>query len=121
MTRIVARDDFSGLVVAMASWCPSCRKELPLLAELYRRHQKEGIAIVAVSVDADGPAAVQPLINTLDIPFPVYWAGPAAAGYYRLIGIPTLMVYDHGRLKEKIPGSQPLETMEAKIKDLLPG
>lgn len=121
MLRIVAKEDFSGLVVAMASWCPSCRKELPLLAELYRRHQEEGVEIVAVSVEADGPKAVQSLVNTLEIPFPVYWVGPAAAEHYRLIGIPTLIIYDHGRLREKIPGSQPLEALEAKIKTLLPG
>ena len=120
MLSIVAKEDFSGLVVAMASWCPSCRKELPLLAELYRRHQEEGVTIVAVSVDAEGPKAVQSLIDALEIPFPVYWVGPAAAAHYRLIGIPTLIIYDHGRMVEKIPGSQPLEALEAKIKTLLP-
>ena len=119
LENIVTKDSFSGILVAMASWCPPCREELPVLADLYRQYREAGIDIAAVSVDMDGPSAVQPLINELKIPFPVYWVGKSAVQHYKLVGIPTLIVYQHGRLVEKIPGSQSRKTIEKKIKALL--
>ena len=119
LDKMVSKADFSGLVVAMASWCAPCRKELPLLGELYREYQDKGIRIMAISLDADGPAAVQPLINELKIPFPVFWVGTAAVKHYKLLGVPTLLVFHHGRMQEKIPGSQSRQFIEQKIKNLL--
>jgi thiol-disulfide isomerase/thioredoxin len=117
----ISQMNFSGLVVAVASWCPPCRKELPILAKLYRKYNGKGLQIMAVSVDAEGPKAVQPLINELKIPFPVYWVGTQAIRHYELVGVPTLMIYDNGRPIEKLSGSQSKKTIESKIKALLTG
>lgn len=110
---------FQGLVVAMASWCPPCREELPILGKMYHQYLEKGIQIVAFSVDSEGPEAVQSLINELKIPFPVYWVGKKAARHYKLVGIPTIMIYDHGSLVETLPGSHPQRIIEKKIKRLV--
>lgn len=34
-----------------ATWCPPCRRELPLLNELHARHAAEGFQVVGVAVD----------------------------------------------------------------------
>lgn len=34
-----------------ASWCPSCKKELPQLAKLHAAYQKQGIEIIGIDVD----------------------------------------------------------------------
>lgn len=117
----ISQKNFSGLVVAMASWCPPCREELPILAKLYQKYNGKGVQIMAISVDAEGPKAVQPLINELKIPFPVYWVGTQAIRHYKLVGVPTLMIYDNGRPIETLPGSQSKKTIERKIKALLTG
>ncbi len=117
--KMVSSDDFNGLIVAMASWCPPCREELPILADLYLNYKNKGIDIVAISIDAEGPAGVQQLINELKIPFPVYWVGTAAVQQYKIVGVPTLLVYQRGRLLEKIPGSQPRKAIEDRIKTLI--
>lgn len=117
----ISQNNFSGLVVAMASWCPPCREELPVLAKLYQKYNGKGVQIIAISVDAEGPKVVQPLINELRIPFPVYWVGTQAIRHYQLVGIPTLMIYDNGRPLEKLPGSQSKKTIERKIEALLTG
>lgn len=115
----ISQKNFSGLVVAMASWCPPCREELPILAKLYEKYNGKGVQIMAISVDAEGPKVVQPLIDELKIPFPVYWVGTQAIRHYRLVGVPTLMIYDNGRPIEKLPGRQSKQTIERKIKALL--
>jgi thiol-disulfide isomerase/thioredoxin len=49
-------DELAGkavLVVFWATWCPTCRKELPQLEQLYRRHKAKGFEILAVSIDAE--------------------------------------------------------------------
>ena len=117
----ISQKNFSGLVVAMASWCPPCREELPILAKLYQKYNGKGVQIMAISVDAEGPKVVQPLINELKIPFPVYWVGTHAIRHYQLVGVPTLMIYDNGRPIEKLPGRQSQKTIERKIKALLTG
>jgi len=40
-----------------ASWCVPCKDELPALDEMARRLRKEGVEIVAVSIDEDRAAA----------------------------------------------------------------
>lgn len=119
LDKMIADKTFSGLVVAMASWCPPCREELPILGELFDAYRGRGISIVAISLDADGPEAVQPLINQLKIPFPVYWVGTKAIQQYRIVGIPTLMVINKGRLVEKLPGSHSRGVIQSKLENLL--
>lgn len=41
------------LVDFWASWCPYCRKENPLIVELYNRFHQEGLEILSVSLDSD--------------------------------------------------------------------
>ncbi|MEJ2155368.1 MAG: TlpA disulfide reductase family protein [Desulfobacteraceae bacterium] len=116
---ITSDSAFQGLVVVMASWCPPCRKELPVLKKLYDQYKGDGIQIVALSVDAGGPKAVQPLIDELKVTFPVYWAGMPAVQHYKISGIPLLMAFSKGKLVQKLPGTQSASTIEKLIKSLL--
>jgi thiol-disulfide isomerase/thioredoxin len=54
--------DFRGRVVLLnlwATWCGPCRAEMPALDRLQAMHQGDGLAVLAVSVDKGGSAAVQ--------------------------------------------------------------
>jgi len=115
----IASSDFSGLVTIMASWCPPCRKELPVLGKLHDAYKGQHIQIVAISVDADGAAAVQSLINELKIAYPVFWVGMEVVRRYKISGVPTLLVIRNGVVEQKIPGSLPRNTLESIIKGLL--
>lgn len=117
--KMITDTAYQGLVVAMASWCPPCREELPILAKLYLKYKEKGIQIIAVSLDADGPKAVQPLIDKLKVPFPVYWIGTKAVQHYKIAGVPTLMFYNNGGLIEKLPGSYPKKIIEQKLQALV--
>lgn len=119
LDKMISDTAYRGLVVAMASWCPPCREELPILAKLYLKYKEKGIQIIAVSLDADGPKAVQPLINKLKIPFPVYWIGTKAIQHYNIAGIPTLMVYNQGGSMAKLPGSHSRKAIEKILERLV--
>jgi thiol-disulfide isomerase/thioredoxin len=119
LDKMISDTAYRGLVVAMASWCPPCREELPILAKLYIKHKEKGIRIMAISLDAEGPKAVQTLIDKLKIPFPVYWIGTNAVQHYKIAGVPTLMVYNQGGLIEKLPGSHSQKIIEKKLQALV--
>ena len=39
------------LLIFWATWCPSCREEIPALNEIYRRLSPKGLRILAVNVE----------------------------------------------------------------------
>ncbi|MEO6574060.1 MAG: TlpA disulfide reductase family protein [Polyangiaceae bacterium] len=54
--QVVARVRTPGpvtLFVIYASWCHSCRKELPMIGELARAYAAKGVRVVALSTDED--------------------------------------------------------------------
>lgn len=118
LDQITSDGDFRGLVIVMASWCPPCRNELPVLAKLYEKYKGTGPQIIALSIDADGPTAVQPLINKIGVSFPVYWVGTPAVQHYKISGIPMVMVYKKGKLIQKLIGGQSEKTFEKALKAL---
>ncbi len=115
MQEMLTSSTFSGLVAVMASWCPPCREELPILQKVYESLVDQRIHILALSVDADGVSAVQPLINELKISFPVFWVGTEAIRHYRISGVPTLLVIRRGVIQQQIPGSLPRRALDSII------
>ena len=67
---------FAGKVVLLnlwATWCAPCLKELPSLDRLQAQLGSDDFAVVAVSVDRNGVAAVRPYFEKLKIShLPVY-------------------------------------------------
>jgi thiol-disulfide isomerase/thioredoxin len=119
LNRQLIESHFTGLAVVMASWCPPCKKELPILADLYQKYRDDGIRIIGISVDADGPKAMQPLVDKLKIPFPIYWVGMEGAKAYRIAGVPTTMIFNQGQSVATRPGAQSRRQFTKIIRSLL--
>ena len=115
---LISSETFSGLAVAMASWCPPCREELPILDELFKQNKDRDIQIIAISLD-DSQKAAQSLIDELKISFPVYWVGKKAVTGLKIIGVPTLLVVKKGQVIEKITGQSNRSQLKAMIRDVL--
>jgi thiol-disulfide isomerase/thioredoxin len=54
----------------MATWCPSCRDELPLMVDYAARHADDGLIVVAVDV-REPESLVAPYMSSLGVSFPV--------------------------------------------------
>jgi len=52
--------DWRGKLVLLnfwATWCPPCRREIPLFMQLQDRYQRQGLQIVGIAVDNPEPVA----------------------------------------------------------------
>lgn len=53
-----------------ATWCAPCRAEMPVLDTFYRKHSREGLALLAISID-EGASAGRLREMTARFAFPV--------------------------------------------------
>jgi peroxiredoxin len=81
------------LVNFWATWCPPCRKEMPDLDALYRKHQKKGFVILALSDEEE--AKVKPFIQQSGYRYPVLLdPGGTVAKRFVVDGIPKSFLFD---------------------------
>jgi cytochrome c biogenesis protein CcmG/thiol:disulfide interchange protein DsbE len=77
-----------------ASWCSPCRQEMPALERYYQQHQKEGLKIIAISMDdpADD-AEVRKVISKYSFPAALS-REIAMKGYGEIWRMPMTFVVD---------------------------
>lgn len=119
LDKLMKDRETRSLVIAMASWCGPCRDELPLLIKMNNKYKDKGLTIVGISVDADGPDAMQKIADRMKVNFPIYWVDEEAADKYGVYAIPMLYLIKNGKVIEKIPGQQSEAALEKRIGGLL--
>lgn len=50
-----------------ASWCPPCRREIPMLDALARTQDPPGVRVIAISLDQGGAKSVKPYLAELKV------------------------------------------------------
>ena len=106
-------------VVFMAAWCAPCIDELPALNKLHKKFKNQGLEIIGISIDLDGPDAMQPVVSALKIDFPVYWYGEKAVEKFALFAIPMLLLVKEGKIVERIHGRRPDSFLDQQFQNLL--
>lgn len=109
-----------GIVIVdfFASWCKSCRKELPLLQKFAQKHPN--IKIIAVSVNEDIDAAKK-FVKELHLDlFILYDTKGEIVSYFNPVGIPALYIFKEKKLQGSIIGAKEnfSEILTNKIKAL---
>ena len=108
--QMVRLSDFRGKVVFLnfwATWCKPCREEMPSMEVLHRTLEKEGLVVLAVSIDrVTTKQNIPPFVKSLNLSFPILvdsWGQTDKK--YKLMGVPeTYIIDEEGVLREKIIG-----------------
>jgi thiol-disulfide isomerase/thioredoxin len=87
-----------------ASWCGTCRRATPVLAEMYRAHSGRNVTFVGVSVDESRERAEQARAEW-GIPYPVALDDGSVARGYAVSLLPTVVLIDkHGKVQRSVAG-----------------
>ncbi|QNE22249.1 thioredoxin [Kribbella qitaiheensis] len=90
--ELVLRADKPVLVDFWAQWCPPCHQILPILAQI-ADERRDQLTVVKLNSDEN----------------------PAISSKYRVMALPTLMLFHHGELIWSIVGARPKAKL---LKDL---
>ncbi|HAI99596.1 MAG TPA: hypothetical protein DCL97_02885 [Dehalococcoidia bacterium] len=103
-----------------SSWCPPCRREAPVLAEVYLEY--EGLPVEFVGVDIwDVPSAAQEHIDRYNVPYP---NGIDADGIivinYGVTGLPEkFFISPEGTIVKKFVGPMSPSKLRGILNDML--
>ena len=103
-----------------SSWCPPCRQEAPVLAEVYLEY--EGLPVEFVGVDIwDVPSAAQEHIDRYNVPYP---NGIDADGIivinYGVTGLPEkFFISPEGTIVKKFVGPMSPSKLRGILNDML--
>jgi thiol-disulfide isomerase/thioredoxin len=120
-------DDLAGKPMVLnfwATWCPPCRREMPLLESSYADYQQQGIAIVAINVGEDGNT-IQNYLEANALTLPVWKDGVHATntvfGYFGGKVMPTTLFIDkQGVVIRTRTGELSAATLRQGIEEILP-
>ena len=106
----VRLSDFRGKVVFLnfwATWCKPCREEMPSMEVLYKNFERDGLVVLAISIDrVTTKKDIPPFVKSLNLTFPILidsWGQTDKR--YKLMGVPESYIIDQqGVLREKVIG-----------------
>jgi len=123
--RKISLKDFRGKVVFLnfwATWCESCRDEMPSMERLYREFGRKDFEIVAVNVKDKRPAALA-FVKDLKLSYPILMDPDGEVGLlYGAFGLPVTYLIDRkGTLLARLWGPADWSSPAAKnlIKSLV--
>jgi len=90
------------MLIFWASWCPTCRTEVPKVNQLAEKFRSRGMEFVAVNVGFnDSVERANAFIEKTGMTYPAFFDGSGTvAEKYRLQGVPTVIVADkHGVIR----------------------
>ena len=94
----VSLEQLKGKVVMVnfwATWCPTCRVEMPQWQKLYDAYKSKGFELIAVSID-DDEKLLRQVSKERGFTFPIAWRWDDKTddNFGDIIGTPTLYVVD---------------------------
>ena len=89
-------------LIFWASWCPSCKTEVPKVNQLAEKYRSRGMEFVAVNAGVnDTLERAQAFARQTGMTYPAYFDGSGTlVEKYKLQGVPTVIIADkHGVIR----------------------
>ncbi len=120
--KTVSLTSFRGkpvLVNFWATWCDTCRVEMPDLEALFRRSGGR-FSVIGLSMDENADMAVPPFVKKHRLTFPMLIADRKASTAYAVRGLPAAFLIDaEGRIARRWVGPLDVRAVENDILTLL--
>ena len=115
----VSLSDFKGKAVLLnfwATWCVPCKKELPSMQRLYDFLKKDGIEVIAISIDRNQRERVNQYVKDYHLTFPVLLdPSQKVRKNFFIMGLPTsYLIGGDGKLKGFVSGEREWNSPAAK-------
>src|SRR5688572_27019950 len=119
--RKLSLKDFRGKVVFLnfwATWCPSCRTEMPDMDKLYREFKGKGFEVVAVNVKDKRDDALK-FVSSMKLTYPIMLDPEGEVGLlYGAWGMPATYLIDRkGVVQARLWG--PAEWYSARARKMI--
>jgi thiol-disulfide isomerase/thioredoxin len=104
-----------------ATWCAPCQLEMPHFVAWQSRYSPRGLQVIGISMD-DDPALVRELCGKLRVNYPVAMGDETIGeAYGGILGLPVTYLIDaNGEIRAEYRGEKDLNTIERRMKMLLP-
>jgi thiol-disulfide isomerase/thioredoxin len=126
--KTVKLDDVKGSVILVdlwGTWCPPCRKEIPVYKQLLAKYRARGLTIVGINYER-GPEAywgsiIRRFISEQGVPFPCLIGDDKTRDQVpNFAGYPTTLFLDRSRkVRARVEGYHSLVALEAIVVPLL--
>jgi len=118
--QLVDSDQFKGKVVVIdfwATWCPPCVSEIPGYIALQEKYGKNGLAIVGISLDTQGPEQVKQFMAKNHLNYQVVIGDEAVTTAFGGVeAIPTTLVVDRqGNIRYRKVGAEDHAAFEQRV------
>ena len=120
----VRLSDFRGKVVLLnfwATWCGPCKFEIPWFIEFEQANKDRGFAVIGISMDEEGWAAVKPFLAEYNVNYRTLLGNDSIAQLYGGIdALPTSFLIDRdGKVASAHQGLISKSTYQNEIRELL--
>ena len=110
----VQLSDLAGRGVILnfwATWCPPCRREMPLLDEIQKLYGSKGLSVIGLDV-GESPELVRSYVSSIQVSYPIWVdAPPGTPGFDRTqeifsrfggVGLPSTLFIDRAGVIQRI-------------------
>lgn len=104
-----------------ATWCPSCRREIPGFVEVYRKYRDRGFELIGISLDTDTRSNLPGFISRNRIEYRILFGDLATTrAYGGVTSIPTtFFIGKDGRIRNVHVGFIDRESFDREVRKLL--
>ncbi|SKA69776.1 TlpA family protein disulfide reductase [Desulfobaculum bizertense] len=116
LQKMIAESKGTPVLVSFwASWCPPCRREVPVLKSLRDELTEEQLKIVSISLDQSRDDAKK-FVAEQKMNYPAYAGGMDFVEEYEISGIPRVLIFDaKGKLAADHTGFSTEEDFRASV------